>query len=306
MNPRQIEVFKAVMEAGTVTQAAARLFISQPAASKSLAQFERASGLALFVRDRGRLVPTAEARLLYDEVERVFQGTEQIRQAARDIGNLQRGSLAVGVMPALSVGFVQEIIARIQHGRPDVRLTVQSSPTAKLVEQLILHQFELLYTERSPDHPEIRIEPLCTVPLVCIVPRDHRLAGKRRVTVRDLAGERFAAFRHGASLRRQVDQAFADAKVQCRVVIEAPMAPVLCAYVARGLGVSIVNPLYVGALAPALRIIPFQPRIESTINVAMLRSRKLSVLASAFLQASRELAIELQQRDGDIAFGYGR
>jgi DNA-binding transcriptional LysR family regulator len=306
MNPRQIEVFKAVMEAGTVTQAAVRLFISQPAASKSLAQFERASGMELFVRERGRLVPTAEARLLYDEVERVFQGTEQIRQAAQEIRSLQRGALAVGVMPGLSVGFVQEIIARLQARQPGVRLSVQSSPTPKLVEQLVLNQLELVYTERSTDHPEIRIEPLCTVPLVCIVPRKHRLASKRHVTVRDLAGERFASFRHGATLRRQVDQAFADAKVECNVVIEAPMAPVLCAYVARGLGVSIVNPLYVGALAPALRVIPFQPRIESTINIAMLRSRKLSALAAAFLEASRDLAADLQEHDGAISFGYGR
>lgn len=306
MNLRQIEAFKAVMETGTVTMGAARLRISQPAASKLLQLFERGAGMTLFVRDRGRLSPTPEARLLYEEVERIFEGAGRVRQAAEEIRTLQRGSLAIGVMPAFSVGFAQEILARLELRQPGVMVMMHARETPNLVEQLVTHQIELFYSVHPVDHPEIRSESICRVPLVCLLPPGHRLAVRREIRCRDLAGERFASFGHNSAVRRRIDQAFDDAKISRTIALDAPMAPSVCAFVARGLGVSIVNPLYVGAFAPALVVKPFRPRIDSEIFMVMPRGRRLSALAEAFADESRIFAAELQERDGAIAFHYGR
>ena len=304
MNLRQIEAFKAVIESGTVTQAAARLNISQPAVSKLLQLFERGAGLTLFTREKGRLSPTSEARLLYEEVERVFQGAGRVRQAADEIRSLKRGSLAVGVMPALSVGFVQEVLARLKVSQPGVSVFVHGRETPKLMEQLVTQQIELFCSVVHMDHPEVRMELLCNVPLVCILPPGHRLAERREISCRDLAGERFASFRHDSIVRRRIDQAFDDAKVKRTIAMEAPMAPSICAFVARGLGVSVVNPLYVGAFAPSLVVRPFKPKIDSSIYLAARRGR-LSVLGEAFAIAAREVAAEAEAAGGDIAFTYG-
>jgi len=305
MNLRQIEAFKAVMETGTVTQAAVRLGISQPAVSKLLQLFERGAGLLLFVRDRGRLSPTPEARILHEEVGRVFQGAERVRQAAQEIKSLRLGSLSVGVMPALSTGFAQEILARLPMTQPDILVTIQSEETPKLVEHLVTHRVELCYSVIPMEHPELRSEQLCRVPLVCILPHGHRLASREEIRCKDIAGERFASFRHDSAIRRRIDQAFDDAKVSRTISMEAPMAPSVCAYVARGLGVSIVNPLYIGAFAPALVVRPFRPRIESEIIMVMPRGRRLSVIAQAFAEMSRTIAAEWEARDGATEFCYG-
>lgn len=273
--------------------------------SKLLQGFETRSGLTLFTRDRGRLSPTPEARLLYEEVERIFQGAGRVRQAAEEIRSLQRGTLAVGVMPALSVGFAQEILARLRITHPGVAVMIHGRETPKLVEQLVMQQIDLVYSVAPMDHPEVRVEEICRVPLVCILPPGHRLAARKEIACRDLAGERFASFRHDSNVRRNIDQAFHDAKVQRTIVLEAPMAPSICAFVARGLGVSVVNPLYVGAFAPALVVRPFRPRIESPIFLATRRGRRNSKLAEAFAQASRDVAAEAQAAAGAMAFRYG-
>ena len=305
MNLRQIEAFKAVIESGTVTQAAARLNISQPAVSKLLQLFERGAGLTLFTREKGRLSPTSEARLLYEEVERIFQGAGRVRQAADEIRSLKRGSLAVGVMPALSVGFVQEVLARLKVSQPGVSVFVHGRETPKLMEQLVTQQIELFCSVVHMEHPEVRMELLCKVPLVCILPPGHRLASRREIACKDLAGERFASFRHDSIVRRRIDQAFDDAKVKRTVAMEAPMAPSICAFVARGLGVSVVNPLYVGAFAPALVVRPFKPRIDSSIYMATRRTPRLSMMGEAFAHAAREVAAEAEAAEGALAFEYG-
>ncbi|MFN8701094.1 MAG: LysR family transcriptional regulator, partial [Rhodospirillales bacterium] len=70
MNIREIEIFRAVMQNGSISRAAAQLRIGQPAASKYIAQLERRLKLSLFVRNGNRIAPTPEARALFDQVDR--------------------------------------------------------------------------------------------------------------------------------------------------------------------------------------------------------------------------------------------
>src|SRR5690349_18827847 len=69
---RQLEAFRATMQAGTVSGAAVLLGVSQPAASRLLGRLEKELNLTLFDRTKGRLAPTPEAQILYDQVERTF------------------------------------------------------------------------------------------------------------------------------------------------------------------------------------------------------------------------------------------
>ena len=80
---RQIEAFRAVMELGTITMAAERLRISQPAVSKIIAGLEWEIGYPLFERIKGRLAPTGEARLLAVEADRMYYGLDGNNPACR-------------------------------------------------------------------------------------------------------------------------------------------------------------------------------------------------------------------------------
>lgn len=305
MNLRQIEAFKAVIEAGTVTQAAARLDISQPALSKLLQMFERSAGLPLFVRDRGRLAPTAEAGLLYEEVERVFLGADRVRQAAAEIKSLRRGTLSVGIMPGLSAGFAQELLGRMLSSHPDSQIVLHARDTPKLIEQLTMQQIELLYSTHLTDHSQLKVERVCRTALVCIFPKGHHLESKAEIHLRDLRGERFASFRHESSMRRRIDQAFEDASVSRVLALEAPTVLSICAFVARGLAVSVVNPLCIGAFAPSLVIRPFFPRIDDDVYMVTLRTRRISRLAGAMAQASREFGALAEVNPTAITISYG-
>src|SRR5258708_22591989 len=72
MNARQLEVFRTIVRYRTLTAAAAALHVSQPAVSKVLRHLESQIGYKLFERVRGRLVPTAEAELLFKDADRIF------------------------------------------------------------------------------------------------------------------------------------------------------------------------------------------------------------------------------------------
>ncbi|MFT4185399.1 MAG: LysR family transcriptional regulator, partial [Rhizobium sp.] len=102
MNPRQLEIFRAIMRDGTLTAAANSLGISQPAASKFLHHLEDQLGYTLFDRIGGRLVPTMEANLLFADADRVFREIEALKSLARDIGARKIGLLRLGISLAVT------------------------------------------------------------------------------------------------------------------------------------------------------------------------------------------------------------
>ena len=95
MNLRQIEVFRAIMLTGSISGASKLLFVSQPAISRLMAHTEQRLGLTLFVRAKGRLHPTPEARRLLGEVNAVYDGVERVNGVAEDLMANRTGSADV-------------------------------------------------------------------------------------------------------------------------------------------------------------------------------------------------------------------
>ncbi|SPW56151.1 LysR family transcriptional regulator [Escherichia coli] len=91
VNLRHIEIFHAVMTAGSLTEAAHLLHTSQPTVSRELARFEKVIGLKLFERVRGRLHPTVQGLRLFEEVQRSWYGLDRIVSAAESLREFRQG-----------------------------------------------------------------------------------------------------------------------------------------------------------------------------------------------------------------------
>ncbi|MGP1664572.1 MAG: LysR family transcriptional regulator, partial [Rhodanobacter sp.] len=101
---KTLEAFREIIQLGSVTAAARHLGLSQPAVSRLLAQFEADLGFKLFHRSKGRLVPTSQALLLFEEVDLALQGIERISVLAGDIRQTNVGQLRVVAPPSFAEG----------------------------------------------------------------------------------------------------------------------------------------------------------------------------------------------------------
>ena len=101
VNLRHIEIFHAVMTAGSLTEAAHLLHTSQPTVSRELARFEKVIGLKLFERVRGRLHPTVQGLRLFEEVQRSWYGLDRIVSAA-SVCAMVRAGVGVSVVNPLT------------------------------------------------------------------------------------------------------------------------------------------------------------------------------------------------------------
>ena len=289
ITPRQLEAFAAVMERGTVTAAAERLGVSQPAVSKILAGLELEIGYPLFTRLKRRLAPTSEAQLLAGEVSRLYRGLERVSEVAREICYRQVGDLQIYSTPALGRTVLPDVLAGFmrRHAKAHVVFHVRSSTyiNQKMVDQ----QLDLGFSMMPFEHPAMVSEELSRAPAVCVLPGDHRLARRKVVRPADLRGERFLSFPSDGRMRHLVDAVFEQERIERRTQIDVYSSAEACALAARGVGVSIVEPFtardYRGE---GIAIVPFEPRIRYLFRDMRPRYRKPSRLADAFLAAVKD------------------
>ncbi len=261
--PRQLEVFRAVVQTGGVSPAARMLAMSQPAVSYQLKQLEAAFGFLLFDRVRGRLMPTKEGTALAAEVERHFVGMREILRIAAQMRGQEAGQLNIGVLPALAFTVMPEVVARFRQTFPAVKVSLQtlSSPTIK--DAVATSRLDLGFVANEVDTLGVRAVEFASHSAVIVVPRKHRLAKAETLQPRDLRGEAFVALNPEDATRKPIAEAFRKQGVELHVVAETPYALGVCALVEAGVGIGLVNPLSIlGAYRAALKTVPFQPEIR--------------------------------------------
>ena len=248
---RHIEVFRAVMTAGSATGAADLLHSSQPTVSRELARLESLLGYALFERVQGRLRANARALALWDEVQRSWQGLGRVIGHAVALGRPDAVQLSMLCLPALAHALLPGAAARLMHSHPQARLSVTPQESPLLEEWMSAQRFDLGLCEQASAPPGTRAEALLTLDEVAVLPAGHRLASQSTLQLQDFAGEYFVSLSADDPYRRLIDARFAEAGVARTLRLETHSAAAVCAMVQQGLGVAIVNPVTALAAASA-------------------------------------------------------
>ena len=290
VNLRQIEAFKAVIEHGTVSTAAAALNVSQPAMSKLVAHLEQDTELRLFDRIKGRLAPTEQGMRLYHEVDRIFSGVQQVENAVDALHRHARGRLTIGVMPALSGSFIQRAVTAFLDVHPGTYCAIEARSSQWIAESLAARRLDVGFISARMQNPYLVAETLMDQPVVCIMPKGHQLAAKRVIVPEDLAEIPFISFDPESTTGQRIAAALLAHGVQPKVVLTATVAPTICEFVAAGSGVSIVHPLMAGGLHDRLVIRPFKPEMPLGFLLCHSPESRNARLVGDFLKAAHATA----------------
>lgn len=304
ISQRHIEVFRAVMSSGGVTAAANALNSSQPTVSRDLARMEQLLGYALFTRQRGRLIPSARAQTLFDEVQRAYVGIDHLQRFAARLVDSAAGPVNIGCQPAYSASLMPGACARLAQILPGAQVLITPQESPWLEESLSAQRFDLGLTESSRALAGTEQLTLMRVDEVCVLPQGHALTAKSQLTPQDFAGQAFVSLSGGDPYRRKIDAIFSECGVTRQMHIETHSADAVCAMVARGLGLAIVNPLTAlmqsrcnSATKSALVIRPFSVSIPYEINLVRPRYRAASIqvdaMTNALISEAQELSSQL-------------
>lgn len=242
-NIRQIEAFNAVMKGGSVTKAAEMLFVSQPAVSKLVQQFESSCGFALFTRGQGRLLPTPEARRLFSETQTFMTGVERIENCARAIRENERGEISVTAFPALGMRVLPQLLAPFLADRPDLRMTILCQNSPDVFHSMAARSADFGISLVPTQAPGVICRPFLDMTMLCALPGQHRLATRKKINLADLDGESIITLGRDDQSQRVVVEALARAGASVVPRAQVQMAESACVLVSEGFGFAIVPAL---------------------------------------------------------------
>lgn len=296
MNYRQLEVFRAVMDTGSATAAARLLDLSQPAVSQHLAQLQQDLDLDLFARERGRLVPTEHAVSLYDEVALAFESVERVMNLAHKMRSHSTGTFRIAVPYSFCEALLPRLLARFTAGRPQLRYAVELGSYETIVGLVAKRKVDVGIVKEPLEHQGISLHPLIDSVGVCALPVGHRLAGLRRLELKDIAAEPLILLGQHKPWRYEIQALFRRNGYLPSVRIETHSVGAACGFVAGGLGLAIV-PEVLGAQFVGRGIVlkPIAVTLDHRFAVAYPRGLQRASLVAEFARAARRVAQEIVQ-----------
>jgi DNA-binding transcriptional LysR family regulator len=287
LRARQIEVFQAVMEANTLTDAANRLFISQPSVSRILARFEQVAGFKAFELRGRRLVPTAAARIFYEEILRLQRGIDHLNKVAEEISNFRRGHVSIGVLPSLSSSWIAGVIDDFTRSYPDIHVSVITRSSRDIVESVESRRIDLGISLFESTCELTECQQFMAMRNVCILPRGHALCAQPFVSIADLQREKrfIALINSESSLVVSQYNLLGGKDFGAGAPLKASSAAAICHLVAAGHGVSIVSEIVAREHAHLdLQVRPLQPNREQPVYLLKSRLRAFSPLVDMLSQ----------------------
>ncbi|MEQ6889115.1 LysR substrate-binding domain-containing protein [Halomonas sp. CS7] len=283
LSDRQLQAFQQVMECGSVSGAARRLFIAQPGVTRLLKQLEHDLGFTLFERRRGRLVATPEARLFYREQLRVWSGLETLRATARRIREREVGGLRISAMPLLGMTFLPDVLAAFAPQHEEARIELATFRSEQVLEDVVTQRAELGFAMLGGGDERVESEAFC-LESVCLLPGDHPLAARDRLTLEDLHDQPLICYEPRDPTRQSLDRLLAAAGVRPRRHLQVSLALQAARLVAQGAGITVIDPLSARIFADkGLTIRPFTAELNDTFYLLTPREQPLSCLAQAFI-----------------------
>jgi DNA-binding transcriptional LysR family regulator len=282
---RNMEVLRAVLLTGGMTAASRRLGITQPAVSRIIAQVERQIGVRLFVKTGRSVTPTPEAVELGARIEDVFERVDVVHRLGRSLRNGGGRRIRIAVTPALTATLLPVPLARMRQRFPDVQVVVKMREMGAVETPTLDKDFDVCVAYNMLQLPDVISHVICSAPVVCYLPRGHRLAARSEVSAADLAGEEIISFNVGSRLGEPVEQAFAAAGLPWRPGIQTGNSTICAPLVRQGVGIAIADPFVWGSGdLDGLEVRPLTPRIALTPHVFHARSHSPSAPETCFLE----------------------
>ena len=242
MELRQIRSFLSIAETLHFGRSAELIHLSQPALSLQIRALEEEVGVRLFERNRRKTTLTAAGSAFRDEAAAALSQLEQAIRRARLAASGKLGLLRIGFVSTVGSEIVLNIIRQFRKSNPEVEFSLRNILTAEQVQMLEGGSLDVGFL-RMPvgEHSALDVVTVHREPFVLVVPSSHKLAKRKSVRLREVAGQDFVMYErtYAPGFHDLMYGIFRDARIVPNVSQTAVEIPMLLSLVASGMGITI-------------------------------------------------------------------
>lgn len=281
---RHLRLIGAIAETGQLVLAAERLSMTQPAASRMLAEIERDIGMALFDRHPKGMTPTAAGEALARAAFGLLNSLDETLKEVDAIGSGRAGSVRVGAVTGAAVAFVVPAIQALKRAAPGAEIHVDVAPSDVLIDGLMngIYDFVLSRLPSGIDASQFHILRGRVEVIRFLVRGNHRLARAGKISLAELAGYEWVIQAAGTPLRQAIEEALLDLGIALpRETVNTTSLLVMIAYLSSSDAIAPVSREVAELFGPGMSnagYVALETDAEIIVNPYHLVSRKIHVL----------------------------
>jgi DNA-binding transcriptional LysR family regulator len=291
MELRQVQLFLAAAEEGSITAAARRMRLTQPALSRQVKALEEELGVELFTRGAHSVALTPAGRVLAEEGKKLLERAERVVKQVR--AEADGAPLRIGYAPSLAGPLLGLALERFSQLHPRVRVQLFDCSSAEMREGLAQGEFDVVVTvpwegdAQSVSWTKIREHAMCLAVAV-----SHPFAGLPKVPLAELNGQRLLLFsrREYPEYWQSVTRLFRDHGIDAKIAGEFDGVTSLGAAVEAGLGMALVA---AGSRVDRVVMLPLDPAPAAIcVSAGLPAGREISPLIGVFVGELRRVAAD--------------
>lgn len=284
VDPRTLEIFRAIAETGSATRAANRLNTTQPSVTRTIGAFEKSCGFRLFDRGRNGMTLTPEGEVLLASVERSFAGLRAVQRTIGEIRGGLHGTLWATAIPVVAEGVLGALLGRFARENPQVSVNQHVAPPELVLNRILAGEVDMgAIIGPVPIGMKLAAVPIGERTMTLVVAPHHRLADRDLVRFSELDGEIFVMMPRAHNIRSTVDAMLEEFGVRPGMIHEMGSQRSVAEVVRNCDGIGFIDTEIVDSMRPgSLVAVPLDPPASWTINLIHRRDDRSKVLA-AFL-----------------------
>src|SRR5713101_2625752 len=240
MELTQLEFFLMVVEQGSFSKAAVRVYRTQPAVSIAVRRLEEEIGAQLFDRSQKTPTLTDAGELVYDYAQRILALRDQARNVVAELRSLQRGRVRIGANESTSLYLLPHLILEYRERHPNVKVEIYRHVSERLPREVLDRNVDFALLAFEPVDSDLDSFPILQDELVLIMNPDHPLAKRDSLKIKELGKETFLAHNVKTASRHKVIEAFEQQHTPLNITLELATVETIKRFVQLKVGLAFV------------------------------------------------------------------
>jgi DNA-binding transcriptional LysR family regulator len=240
MELTQLEFFMMVVEEGSFSKAAVRVYRTQPAVSIAIRRLEEEIGAPLFDRSQKTPTLTDAGELVYDYARRILALRDQAQNVVSELRLVQRGRVRIGANESTSLYLLPHLILEFREQHPNVKVEIYRHVSERLPREVLDRNVDFALLAYEPVDSDLESFPILQDELVLVLYPDHPLAKRESLSIEQLGKESFLAHNVKTASRQKVIEAFTQAHTPLNIILELATVETIKRFVQLKIGLAFV------------------------------------------------------------------
>ena len=282
MELRQLQYFQMVCQLNSITQAAKKLYVTQPSITNSIKNLEKELSSVLFDRSKKQLFPTAEGKVFLKRVDEILRQVDNAASEMKDYQDLKKGILTIGIPPMIGTFIFPKVLIKFKKLYPNIKLNIieyGSIETRQMIEKGDLDLGLIIVDSESKLLASL---PILNSELFVCLKKEHPLSKQSTITFKDIESEPIILLKEGFYIRQKILESFNEYNIQPNIILSSNHLETVKGLIISGVGISFLLKEIVEDNDKITKI-PLSTAIPIKIALVWRKNRYLSNASKAFV-----------------------